>query len=101
MFNKGRTKTLLTLGGATAVLWMGLSVNTIQTDTLCQYQPVTEFNPNLPASHIYNQCARDRTAQVSWFSWFFSKPETYQFHFLDLLELLNRDSNSDFSTGRE
>ncbi len=101
MFNKGRTKTLLTVGGATAVLWMGLSVNSVNTDNLCQFQPVTEYNPGLPASHVQNQCALQHAAQVSWFSWFFGKPETYQFHFLDLLELLNRDTSSDFSASRD
>ncbi|MCW8090935.1 hypothetical protein [Alteromonas sp. ASW11-130] len=101
MFNKGRTKYLLTLGGTAAVLWMGLSINSVPIDPICQFQPSTQFNASLPASHVDNQCAVDTAAQVSWFSWFFGKPETYQFHFLDLLELLNRDANSDFSSGRE
>jgi hypothetical protein len=101
MFSNGRTKTLLTLGGAFAGLWMGFSVTSVSTDSLCQFQPVTEYNPALPASHVENQCAIDTTSQVSWFSWVFGKPESYQFHFLDLLELLNGDSNSDFSAGQD
>jgi hypothetical protein len=35
-------------------------------------------------------CNRDNQ-QISWVTWFFKKPESAQFHFVDLLELLNRN----------
>jgi hypothetical protein len=67
---------------------------------VCEFQPVTEFNPQLPASHVQNQCARirDDVTEVSWFSWIAGKSPSFQFHFLDLLELLHGDdSKGDFS----
>lgn len=69
--------------------------------SVCEYQPVTEFNPKLPASHIQNQCARyqDGVEEVSWLSWIAGKSPSFQFHFLDLLELLHSDDgNRDFTS---
>ena len=34
-------------------------------------------------------CNRDQQ-QISWVTWLFERPESVQFHFIDLLELLNR-----------
>jgi hypothetical protein len=68
--------------------------------SVCEFQPVTTFNPKLPASHIQNQCARykDGVEEVSWLSWLAGKSPSFQFHFLDLLELLHSDdASSDFS----
>ena len=61
--------------------------------SVCDFQPVSNFNPKLPASHVQNQCARDRdgVAEVSWLSWVAGKSPSFQFHFLDLLELLHDD----------
>ena len=66
----------------------------VQT-SVCDFQPASNFNPKLPASHVQNQCARDRdgVVQVSWFSWLSGKSPSFQFHFLDLLELLHSDSD--------
>ncbi|WP_334031353.1 hypothetical protein [Alteromonas sp. P256] len=69
--------------------------------SVCDFQPVTEFNPKLPASHILNQCARyqEGVEEVSWLSWVAGKSSSFQFHFLDLLELLHSDnSHQDFSS---
>jgi len=68
--------------------------------SVCDFQPAADFNPKLPASHVQNQCARDRdgVVEVSWFSWLSGKSPSFQFHFLDLLELLHGDSGKqDFS----
>ena len=63
--------------------------------SVCDFQPASNFNPKLPASHIQNQCARDRegVVEVSWLSWLSGKSPSFQFHFLDLLELLHGDND--------
>ncbi|OJF70217.1 hypothetical protein BK026_16345 [Alteromonas sp. V450] len=78
-----------------------ISSHSESRSSVCEFQPVAEFNPKLPASHIQNQCARyhDGVTEVSWFSWFAGKSSSFQFHFLDLLELLHNDEgNRDFGT---
>jgi hypothetical protein len=87
--------------GVTALLSIALTFTPNSRSSVCDYQPATEFNPKLPASHIQNQCARlkDGVEEVSWLSWIAGKSPSFQFHFLDLLELLhNDDSNVDFSS---
>ena len=68
----------------------GMSLSAKQS--VCDFQPSRTFNPALPASHVENQCARvrDGVEQVSWFSWLAGQSSSYQFHFIDLLELLHR-----------
>lgn len=63
--------------------------------SVCEFQPSSRFNPKLPASHVQNQCARDRDGviEVSWLSWIAGKSPSFQFHFLDLLELLHDDDS--------
>ena len=63
--------------------------------SVCEFQPSSSFNPKLPASHVQNQCARDRdgVAEVSWLSWIAGRSPSFQFHFLDLLELLHDDDS--------
>ena len=85
----------LAIGGFT------VSFTSNSSSSLCDYQPVTEFNPKLAASHIQNQCARyqDGVEEVSWLSWLAGKSPSFQFHFLDLLELLHNDENrTDFTS---
>ena len=87
--------------GSAALLSVALSSAPQSRSSVCNYQPVTEFNPKLPASHIQNQCARhkDGVEEVSWFSWIAGKSPSFQFHFLDLLELLHSDDGGvDFSS---
>lgn len=86
--------------GAITVLAATLSSRTSVDVAVCEFQPVTEFNPKLPANHVQNQCARmrDGVLEVSWLSWLAGKSPSFQFHFLDLLELLHGDdSKGDFS----
>lgn len=47
---------------------------------------------NLPVSHPKNKCANQQLHGVSWSSWFTGRSSSYQFHFIDLLELLSRSS---------
>ena len=89
------------LCGVVALLSVALAPRGSVNCSVCEFQPVTEFNPKLPASHIQNQCARARegVTEVSWFSWVAGKSPSFQFHFLDLLELLHNDDGAgDFSS---
>ena len=88
------------VSGAVALLSIAATFTPETRSSVCDYQPVTDFNPKLPASHVQNQCARhlDGVEEVSWLSWIAGKSSSFQFHFLDLLELLhNDDSGLDFS----
>lgn len=38
----------------------------------------------------------DNTDRVSWFSWFSGDSASYQFHFLDLLELLYHNDSEEY-----
>ena len=87
--------------GAVALVGVSLSSAPNSHSSVCEFQPVTEFNPKLPASHIQNQCARyqEGVEEVSWLSWIAGKSPSFQFHFLDLLELLHSDEgNRDFTS---
>ncbi|WP_416307073.1 hypothetical protein [Neptunicella sp. SCSIO 80796] len=54
------------------------------------------FNNRLPQSHPANRCAKqlDEESGVSWMSWIFGHGNSIQFHYLDLLELLSRNSSA-------
>ncbi|KFZ36218.1 hypothetical protein HR45_17680 [Shewanella mangrovi] len=47
-----------------------------------------EYNTSLPSSHPSNRCANPEE-ELSWRSWFSGKSRSGQFHFIDLMELLN------------
>ena len=50
----------------------------------------------LPLSHPTNKCAAVKQSQgVSWSEWFTGRSSSYQFHFIDLLELLSRSGSSE------
>lgn len=46
-----------------------------------------------------NQCLAAKQNQVSWFDWVFSNSDSGTFHYLDLLELLTPNNDSDYSSG--
>lgn len=55
-----------------------------------------EFDKQLPVSHPQNRCALNQNDnKVSWLSWLVGGADSYQFHYLDLFELLFRDSDAD------
>ena len=87
--------------GAVALISVAVTSTPNSHSSVCEFQPVTEFNPKLPASHIQNQCARHQEGveEVSWLSWIAGKSPSFQFHFLDLLELMHNDKgNRDFTS---
>ena len=60
----------------------------------CSCPANSEFDKTLPMSHPINRCATQQTSGVSWSSWFTGSSATKQFHYLDLLELLTRATDS-------
>lgn len=60
-------------------------------DFFCGCEPSLVLDTSLPLSHPSNRCALKPQSQVSWRSWLTGKSSSYQFHYLDLLELLSRD----------
>jgi hypothetical protein len=40
-------------------------------------------------THVTPLCNRNNQ-QINWVTWLFKRPESPQFHFIDLLELINR-----------
>lgn len=60
----------------------------------CSCSPGITFANELPMSHPINRCASANVEQVSWMSWASGRSNSYQFHFLDLLELLSRQTET-------
>ena len=58
----------------------------------CSCSETASFDHELPMSHPINRCASDQQTSVSWSAWFSGRSNSGQFHYLDLLELLSRDS---------
>jgi hypothetical protein len=62
----------------------------------CENLDNVVLDHELPVSHPANICANKGQAQVvSWSEWFTGRSSSYQFHFIDLLELLSRSGNSE------
>ena len=59
----------------------------------CNCSPSIAFDAQLPISHPVNRCAEQLANEgVSWSSWV--SGHSYSFHFIDLLELLSRFSDT-------
>lgn len=59
----------------------------------CSCAPGISFDHTLPLSHPINKCAATQSDAVSWLSWVSGQSSSYQFHFIDLLELLSRNTD--------
>lgn len=93
-----RLKTCTTLSVAMAGVGFAGLVMFTGPNTVCEFQPVTDYDSRLPASHVQNQCVADNHGEVSWTSWVAGRSLSYEFHYLDLLELLYGGSDdNDFS----
>ena len=52
-----------------------------------------KLDTRLPLSHPKNRCALQQQNDVSWASWIAGHNQGVEFHFLDLLELLSRQTD--------
>ena len=87
---------------STALVAMLSFAGELEDDSLqfCSCPADSTFDTSLPMSHTVNRCAKQQASGVSWVSWFSGSSASKQFHYLDLLELLTRvtDSDQDSST---
>lgn len=88
--NRKSKASLSTLGAMFFVVLMGAQMSFVKGDSLCANFDEVEFSHDLPMSHPLNRCASEQKNDVSWTSWFSGRSSSYQFHYLDLLELLSR-----------
>jgi hypothetical protein len=84
------------ISGLATLFALSLIVNThandIEWDTECTGSPT--FASSLTSSFkAQSDCDETEKETVSWFDWIGGKTPSYQFHFLDLLELLYDDES--------
>jgi hypothetical protein len=95
-----KSKSLFTLTGMTLtglVFVAILSVSNVSLDNsnvFCGNLESVVLDQELPVSHPANRCAADQSQGVSWSEWFTGRSSSYQFHFIDLLELLSRSGSN-------
>jgi hypothetical protein len=96
-----KSKSFLTLTGVTLTGIAAaaiLSVSQVSIDdrnVFCGNLDKVVLDHGLPVSHPVNRCAADQSQGVSWSEWFTGRSRSYQFHFIDLLELLSRSGSND------
>ena len=90
------TLTGLTLTGlALIAISSGPQASLDDKNVFCQHSENVVLDLELPVSHLLNRCATDQSHGVSWSAWFSGRSSSYQFHFIDLLELLSRTRNNE------
>lgn len=90
-----RADVKLSLAGC-AVAAAIVTVALPQTASECSWQSQMDVQAHTSISMSdHTPTCDDDVTEVSWYSWFAGKSASYQFHFLDLLELLySRDNRS-------
>ena len=82
-------------GLAAIAIFSFLQASSNDKNVLCGNVETLVIDHELPVSHPANKCAAINQSQgVSWSEWFTGRSSSYQFHFIDLLELLSRPGNS-------
>jgi len=90
------TLTGVTLTGLATVALLSFSQGALHDENVfCGNLESVVFDQNLPVSHPVNRCADHQSQGVSWSAWFSGRSSSYQFHFIDLLELLSRTRNNE------
>lgn len=90
------TLTGVALSGLAAVAILNFSqVSIDDSNVFCGNLENAVLDQELPISHPVNRCAGEQSQGVSWTEWFTGRSSSYQFHFIDLLELLSRSGNNE------
>ena len=90
------TFTGVIFSGLLTVAILGIShVSPDNRNVFCGNLENAVFDQELPVSHPVNRCAASHSKGVSWSQWFTGRSSSYQFHFIDLLELLSRSGNNE------
>ena len=86
------------ISASAAVLVASLALPNFAHDegsVFCSCSNTVVFDTQLPMSHPVNRCAQQISNKgVSWSSWISGSSNSYSFHFIDLLELLSRYSET-------
>jgi hypothetical protein len=91
-----KSKTLFTLTGLAFVATLSFSQFSLNDrNVFCGSEENIVLDQELPISHPENRCATSQSQGVSWSAWFSGRSSSYQFHFIDLLELLSRTRNNE------
>jgi hypothetical protein len=96
-----KSTSLFTLAGVTFTGLATIAILTISQvssdnrDVFCENIDTVTLDHDLPVSHPVNRCAGYQSPGVSWSQWFTGRSSSYQFHFIDLLELLSRSGSSE------
>lgn len=83
------------IGLATVAILNVIQVSSDDKNVFCGNLENVVFDHELPISHPVNKCAVHQSEGISWSEWFTGRSSSYQFHFIDLLELLSRPRNSE------
>lgn len=86
-------RVLATFSSAALAVLVFAHVSGQEGQSFCANNEKAQFNNELPLSHPQNICAQSQFESVSWSSWFSGKSSGFQFHYLDLLELLSRSTD--------
>lgn len=88
------SKGLFSAGAAVLVATFAFShIPADKGSLFCSCSKTVTFDAQLPISHPVNRCAEQVSNDgVSWSSWI--SGHSYSFHFIDLLELLTRYSDT-------
>ena len=96
-----KLKSLFTLTGVTLTAFATLALSNVSHTwfgnhtEFCSHVENVVLVQELPASHPVNKCAAKPSQGISWSEWFTGRSSSYQFHFIDLLELLSRSASSE------
>lgn len=96
-----KSKSLFTLSGvtltglATVAILSFSQIASEDTNVFCGMLENAVLDHELPISHPVNRCVTEQSQGVSWSEWFTGRSSSYQFHFIDLLELLSRSGNNE------
>jgi len=95
-----KSKSLFTLTGVTIISLTTIAILSVPQVMLddkngfCGNLENVVLEHELPISHPVNRCVANQSHGVSWSEWFTGRSSSYQFHFIDLLELLSRSDNN-------
>jgi hypothetical protein len=81
-------------GSAAFAFLMVAQTQFAEGDGFCANVEQVAFNASFPVSHPINRCASGKPLNdISWTTWFSGRSPSFQFHYLDLLELLSRTTD--------
>ena len=84
---KAHFKKLIGLGAFALVAMLAVGKTSMNNETLfCSCPESLAFDHALPI----NRCAKEQADVISWSGWVTGNSNSFQMHFIDLLELLSR-----------